>query len=140
MFIFFCSFLCFFLSYLRYSQLSRDHLLSSHMQAWADIWKSGIHIRSSNNDTYLPASVNSSMYYILSNLRDDWSYGISPGGIPYNSYKYVVLYVCVSCSIYLVWLCAMWCVDRVVLLSFCDVSCLIFFHDSGHVFWDSETW
>ena len=35
----------------------------------------------------IAATVNSSLYYILSAVRDDWPYGISPGGLSRDDYE-----------------------------------------------------
>eukprot|EP01120_Amphizonella_sp_Union-15-10_P002412 TRINITY_DN1261_c0_g1_i2.p1 TRINITY_DN1261_c0_g1~~TRINITY_DN1261_c0_g1_i2.p1 ORF type:complete len:703 (-),score=111.97 TRINITY_DN1261_c0_g1_i2:9-2117(-) len=70
--------------YDRFSKINNLELFNSHSVAWGTIWESGIEI--SGNLT-IAAAVNSSLYSILSSLRDDWDYSISPGGIANNAYR-----------------------------------------------------
>ncbi|CAF3611118.1 unnamed protein product [Rotaria sordida] len=92
----------------------RNDLFNEHVQAWKKLWKSGIDIepmenqpfvlpkivfdtdQDGENDTIITTfsraldiaqHVNSSMYYLLSSSRDDWPYGISPGGLASQSYS-----------------------------------------------------
>ncbi|CAF1685736.1 unnamed protein product [Rotaria magnacalcarata] len=92
----------------------KNDLFNEHVQAWRNLWKSGIDIEPMNdqpfviprivldtdsngeNDTVITIfsrsldiaqHVNSSMYYLLSSSRDDWPYGISPGGLASQSYS-----------------------------------------------------
>ena len=62
----------------------RNQLEYEHIQEWSEIWKSGVEI--AGNLEYASA-VNMSLYEILSNIRHDWNYSISPGGISTNSYN-----------------------------------------------------
>ena len=59
-------------------------LLAGHREAWASIWDSGLEIGGFND---LAQGVNSSLYYILSSVRPDWPYGLSPGSLSSNSYN-----------------------------------------------------
>ena len=80
--------------------LNKRHVLfDEHVQAWKDLWKSGIDIQPSDDQPFAPSNlifdadhngqndtiitifsrsldiaqhVNSSMYYLLSSSRDDW--------------------------------------------------------------------
>lgn len=70
--------------YLSYQKFNQKELRHSHIKAWKEIWRSGIEIE---GYLKLGTAINSSLYYILSNLRPDWTFGISPGGIPFNAYK-----------------------------------------------------
>ncbi len=54
----------------------------------AELWSSGIEI---TGNLTVAASVNSSFYYILTALRDDWPYSTSPGGLA-NQATYNILY------------------------------------------------
>ena len=53
-------------------------------QAWSAVWQGGIEIE---GNTTIAASVNSSLYYILSAVRADWPYGLSPGGLARDDYE-----------------------------------------------------
>lgn len=58
---------------------SKSNLLQSHKDAWKYIWNSGkIDIE---GNLELSQAVYGSMYYILSSIRSDWPYGLSPGGL-----------------------------------------------------------
>ena len=48
-----------------------------------EIWKAGIEV---DNST-VAQRVNTTLYALFSNLRDDWKYGISPCGISTNGYN-----------------------------------------------------
>ncbi|CAF4371306.1 unnamed protein product [Rotaria socialis] len=92
----------------------KNDLFNEHVQAWKNLWRSGIDIQpmddqpfvipkivldtdnNGENDTVITIfsrsldiaqHVNSSMYYLLSSSRDDWPYGISPGGLASQSYS-----------------------------------------------------
>ena len=58
--------------------MDASSLLTTHSAAWEDVWTAGIEIE---GNLTIAASVNSSLYYIYSAIRDDWAYGISPGGL-----------------------------------------------------------
>lgn len=59
-------------------------LLVKHRDAWAELWDSGLEI---GGFADLAQGVNSSLYYILSSVRPDWPYGLSPGSLSSNSYN-----------------------------------------------------
>eukprot|EP01114_Cavostelium_apophysatum_P014228 TRINITY_DN3638_c0_g1_i2.p1 TRINITY_DN3638_c0_g1~~TRINITY_DN3638_c0_g1_i2.p1 ORF type:complete len:663 (+),score=121.13 TRINITY_DN3638_c0_g1_i2:160-2148(+) len=59
-------------------------LLVNHTAAWADVWSSRIEV---SGDLALAQAINSSLYYILSSVRSDWSYAPSPGGLASNGYN-----------------------------------------------------
>ena len=59
-------------------------LLARHRASWADIWESGLEV---GGFADLAQGVNSSLYYILSSVRPDWPYGLSPGSLSSNSYN-----------------------------------------------------
>eukprot|EP01104_Vermistella_antarctica_P001171 TRINITY_DN1122_c0_g2_i1.p1 TRINITY_DN1122_c0_g2~~TRINITY_DN1122_c0_g2_i1.p1 ORF type:complete len:762 (+),score=197.59 TRINITY_DN1122_c0_g2_i1:344-2287(+) len=56
----------------------------SHVGAWAALWAEGrIEVV---GDRQLSQTLNSTMYYLLSAIREDWNFGISPGGIANMAY------------------------------------------------------
>eukprot|EP01087_Luapelamoeba_hula_P007627 TRINITY_DN1860_c0_g2_i1.p1 TRINITY_DN1860_c0_g2~~TRINITY_DN1860_c0_g2_i1.p1 ORF type:complete len:847 (-),score=118.70 TRINITY_DN1860_c0_g2_i1:27-2567(-) len=55
-----------------------DSLLPTHIKAWESLLEAGITIEGNNE---LRAVVRSSYYAILSAIRDDWPYSVSPGGL-----------------------------------------------------------
>ena len=59
-------------------------LKQKHIEAWEEIFYSGIEIE--GNST-IATTVNSSLSYILSAIRVDQPFGISPGGIARGSYN-----------------------------------------------------
>ncbi|CAF0967714.1 unnamed protein product [Adineta steineri] len=97
----------------------RNILFQEHVHAWKKLWKSGIDIepledhpfvlpkiimdtdKNHENDTVITTfsrsldiaqHINSSMYYLLSSSRDDWPYGISPGGLASQSYSGAIFF------------------------------------------------
>ncbi len=54
-------------------------LLKEHIAAWAQLWSSGIELEGNRPDASIAA--NASLYAILSSVRDDWEYGLAPGGL-----------------------------------------------------------
>ena len=55
-------------------------LFHAHANAWRKIWNSGrVELE---GDLKLNQAVYGSLYYIISSTRADWSYGLSPGGLP----------------------------------------------------------
>jgi trehalose/maltose hydrolase-like predicted phosphorylase len=54
-------------------------LQQEHIAAWADLWTSGIELEGGRPDACI--AVNASLYAILSSVRDDWEYGLAPGGL-----------------------------------------------------------
>jgi protein-glucosylgalactosylhydroxylysine glucosidase len=59
-------------SWSTYAAMTPAALLASHESAWADLWASG-GIELQGNASFA-ASVNASLYDILSSLRDDWNW------------------------------------------------------------------
>ena len=58
----------------------KEKLLAEHKAAWKALWDTGrIDIE---GDLEMAQAVYGSMYYILSSTRQDWPYGLSPGGLP----------------------------------------------------------
>ncbi|CAF1534955.1 unnamed protein product, partial [Adineta steineri] len=97
----------------------RNVLFQEHVHAWKKLWTSGIDIeplenhpfvlpkiimdtdKNHENDTVITTfsrsldiaqHINSSMYYLLSSSRDDWPYGISPGGLASQSYSGAIFF------------------------------------------------
>lgn len=62
---------------------STGQLHSTHISEWAKLWTSGIEIQARSD---VAVATNTSLYYILSSVRDDWAYGLAPGGLT-NSYN-----------------------------------------------------
>jgi trehalose/maltose hydrolase-like predicted phosphorylase len=62
-------------------------LLTSHIDGWSQLWQSGIEV-SGRPD--VAVAVNASLYAILSSVRDDWPYGLAPGGLTnyYNGHSF----------------------------------------------------
>jgi protein-glucosylgalactosylhydroxylysine glucosidase len=67
--------------------VSRGALYPQHVQAWAQVWESGIEVRGRPD---VATAVNASMFAILSSVRDDWAYGLAPGGLTnyYNGHSF----------------------------------------------------
>ncbi len=63
----------------RYASQTSDALLASHVAAMSQLWLSG-GVELTGNATFA-ASVNASLYDIVSSLREDWNWSTSPGGI-----------------------------------------------------------
>lgn len=59
-------------------------LYAEHSSAWDKMWESGLEV-SGRMD--VARAVNSSLYYILSSLREDAVYSLSPGGLASNGYN-----------------------------------------------------
>lgn len=62
---------------------SSNTLSSTHIAGWADIWSSGVEVKGRPD---VSVAVNTSLFAILSSVRDDWPYGLAPGGLS-NSYN-----------------------------------------------------
>ena len=67
-----------------FAKMDAQALKQKHIEAWEEIFRSGIDIE--GNST-IAATVNSSLSYILSAIRVDQPFGISPGGIARGSYN-----------------------------------------------------
>ena len=65
------------------TQLGAAALRASHTAAWQEMWENRIEVE--GNDT-LASAVNASLYFILSSIREDWKYGLSPGGLASGGY------------------------------------------------------
>jgi hypothetical protein len=62
-------------------------LYTAHVDGWAKLWESGIEIEGRPD---VAIAVNASLYAILSSTRDDWAYGLAPGGLTnyYNGHSF----------------------------------------------------
>ncbi len=62
-------------------------LFDEHVQAWAELYASGIEIE---GQLPLAQAVNTSVYSLLSALRADWPYSTGPGGLTdgYNGHTF----------------------------------------------------
>ena len=60
-------------------------LWEEHTEAWRQRWSAGrIEI---GGDLALAQITNSSLYFLLSAIREDWVYGLSPGGLSSGAYS-----------------------------------------------------
>jgi len=57
---------------------------AEHERAWADLWRSGVEIEGRLD---VQRAAMSSMYYILSSLREEFPFSLSPGGLASNGYR-----------------------------------------------------
>jgi trehalose/maltose hydrolase-like predicted phosphorylase len=63
---------------------STAQLWAEHTHAWEERWAAGrIEI---GGDLALAQSTNSSLYFLLSAIREDWVFGLSPGGLASSAY------------------------------------------------------
>jgi len=62
----------------------QSSLLDSHQAACQEMWKSRIEITGDKN---LAFAINSSLYYILSSIREDYPWSLSPGSLATNGYN-----------------------------------------------------
>ncbi len=60
-----------------------EQLLAEHVAAWSKLWESGVEV---GGDDELARAINGSQYFILSSIREDWPYGLSPGGLASGGY------------------------------------------------------
>eukprot|EP00040_Diaphanoeca_grandis_P037457 m.244109 g.244109 ORF g.244109 m.244109 type:complete len:778 (-) comp33822_c3_seq5:211-2544(-) len=60
-------------------------LMDEHVQAWARRWQRGS--ASVEGDLRLAIGINASLYSLRSSIRDDWPYGLSPGGLTTDGYN-----------------------------------------------------
>lgn len=66
----------------------RENLYESHIQAWKSIWdQAGIEIQGTPDILPLQQTTNTSLYWILSSIRDDWPWSLSPGSLASNGYN-----------------------------------------------------
>ena len=65
-------------------------LYLSHVQKWDELWQSGIEIMNSDPTYDIGIAINSSMFAMLSSVRDDWPHGLAPGGLTnyYNGHSF----------------------------------------------------
>ena len=60
-------------------------LLQEHTAAWAERWQRGsIRVE---GDLRMAQAANASLYVLRSSIRDDWPWGLSPGGLTTNGYN-----------------------------------------------------
>ena len=69
-----------------------------HVRSWARLWESGVEVVSSREDSAVAVAVavNASWFAILSSVREDWAYGLAPGGLTnyYNGHSFWDTEVC----------------------------------------------
>ena len=66
------------------SASTRLALRASHLLAQRELWTGGIEV---GGNATIARAVNASLYYILSAVRADWPFGLSPGGLARNDYE-----------------------------------------------------
>ena len=62
--------------YSYYFSMNESLLYTQHVEEWSVLWQSGLEV----DNHYLAQRINTSIYSLYSNLREEWVYGISPGG------------------------------------------------------------
>jgi len=67
--------------------INASALWSEHVSAWATIWQAGIDIDLSGGRLDVASTINSSLYYILSSIRPDRPYSLSPGSLSSDGYN-----------------------------------------------------
>lgn len=65
------------------SMQTASQLAASHRAAWAKLWVPQLSI---GGNATMTTALRSSLYYVLSSVRDDWAFGSTPGGLPSTSY------------------------------------------------------
>lgn len=63
---------------------SSSTLYQEHVEQWSEIWKSGFEIEGRLD---VARVTNASLYYIISSIREDTRYSLSPGGLASNGYN-----------------------------------------------------
>ena len=67
------------------AMLSKDSLLDAHVAGWAKRWEMGsLEVA---GDLFFAQALNASLYAIRASIREDWPYGLSPGGLASNAYE-----------------------------------------------------
>eukprot|EP00444_Apocalathium_aciculiferum_P008189 CAMPEP_0183414394 /NCGR_PEP_ID=MMETSP0370-20130417/22365_1 /TAXON_ID=268820 /ORGANISM="Peridinium aciculiferum, Strain PAER-2" /LENGTH=735 /DNA_ID=CAMNT_0025597713 /DNA_START=1 /DNA_END=2208 /DNA_ORIENTATION=- len=66
------------------SGLKAGKVFAEHRAAWAKLWESGLAVEGRLD---VEQAVKSSAYYILSSLREDRPYSLSPGSLASNAYN-----------------------------------------------------
>ena len=66
------------------SQLTPADLFAEHERAWTRLWQAGLEVEGRDA---VAKTVNSSLYFLLSSLRDDVAQSVSPGGLASNGYN-----------------------------------------------------
>lgn len=71
------------------SKLSSSLLHRYHVESWDTLWASGIEVVSDTRSD-VAVAVNASLFAILSSVREDWAYGLAPGGLTnyYNGHSF----------------------------------------------------
>lgn len=62
---------------------SASDLAASHADAWRALWSGGLEVEGRPD---VARAINASLYYILSSVRADTPFSLSPGGLPSNAY------------------------------------------------------
>lgn len=70
------------------AQASAATLYATHVDGWRALWQqSNVHVEGRPD---VSKAVNASMFAIFSSVRDDWAYGLAPGGLTnyYNGHAF----------------------------------------------------
>eukprot|EP00927_Polykrikos_kofoidii_P025717 TRINITY_DN23056_c0_g1_i2.p1 TRINITY_DN23056_c0_g1~~TRINITY_DN23056_c0_g1_i2.p1 ORF type:complete len:881 (+),score=121.14 TRINITY_DN23056_c0_g1_i2:76-2718(+) len=70
--------------YMAAAALNAHDLYSEHTAAWSKLWESGFEVAGRMD---VARAVNSSLYFLLSSIREDAVYSLSPGGLASNGYN-----------------------------------------------------
>ena len=73
--------------------VTSEQLLDEHKQAWSDLGPTK-RITLETCNVELKQTIFSSLYYLLSSIRSDWHYSLSPGGLASNGYNGHVFWDC----------------------------------------------
>ena len=66
-------------------------LHATHVDAWGELWRSGMEIGGRQEAAI---ALNSSQYWVLSSLRDDWPYSCCGTGLYQNGWNGVSFWDC----------------------------------------------
>jgi trehalose/maltose hydrolase-like predicted phosphorylase len=69
----------------RFERMNDFQLQQEHSLEWKKLNSHGMELVGPNNE--LKKNLYTSMYYILSSIRDDWNFSLSPGSISTNTYN-----------------------------------------------------
>lgn len=61
-------------------------LAAEHEAAWAELWRHAVEVSHPGGSSELGEQVRASQYELFSNVRDDWDWPASPGGLATNGY------------------------------------------------------
>jgi protein-glucosylgalactosylhydroxylysine glucosidase len=82
--------------YQNLATININQLMRRHIIEWEKIYESGITVEGNKE---VADHVSSSLYYILSSIRKDWDYSLSPGSLSTNTYNAHVFWDTETCKI-----------------------------------------